>query len=390
MEEGAMSKNRLQALALAMFMIAAATVRAQQIDLPLPGHRVDINPHSLAYEYAGLNQLTFGVDGDSRLIFVTEPLAQRIAVLDRFTGHEVGQVPAPTGGFLLPFSVRVAHAGHLVVLAPGGFPNPNVPSIARVYDYDYQWNEAPHTFAANVTRTVSFAGLPVVFAEDVEVTSSGLYVVAESIIGALWVIHPDGTITPGVFPSSGPPVVALGSCALPVVTVGGIPFGIAGGFAPGVVSLTSRDGQLYFSSTCHGGLYRIPVASLVDPLRTPDQRANDIVAVSPRPAGAAETFEGLAVNRFDSHDNAVYACDSFHLQILRIDSTTGAREVIAGDPLLFNFPSKLQFLPPVFGVSPLVVASDQEHRLAAINAGISHDMLQPPWMVTKILVFDTH
>jgi hypothetical protein len=50
----------------------------------------------------------------------------------------------------------------------------------------------------------------------------------------------------------------------------------------------------------------------------------------------------------------------------------------------------VQFLPPVFGLTPLVVASDQEHRLAAINAALTADITQPPWVVTKILVFGQH
>ena len=106
-----------------------------------------------------------------------------------------------------------------MVLDPGGFPNPAVPSIARVYDYDYQWNPFTHAFIATLARTVSFAGLPLVFAEDVEVTSSGLYVVAESVIGALWVIQADGSIIPGVFPSGGVPIPALGPCTLQPVTI---------------------------------------------------------------------------------------------------------------------------------------------------------------------------
>jgi hypothetical protein len=46
--------------------------------------------------------------------------------------------------------------------------------------------------------------------------------------------------------------------------------------------------------------------------------------------------------------------------------------------VLFNFPAKVQFLPPVFGLTPLVVASDQEHRLAAINAALKADITQTP------------
>ncbi len=193
--------------------------------------------------------------------------------------------PAPAGGFLLPFSVRVPGPGRLFVLDSGGFPNPTVPAIARVYDYSYQWNPLTRTFTARLTRTVSLEGLPVVFAEDVEVTVSGLYVVAESVIGALWVIHPDGSIGPGVVPNPGSSIPALGPCTLPPVTVDGIPFATAGNFAPGVLSLAARNGQLLFGTTCNGGLYRIPLQSLVDPSRTPEQRAQDIVAVSPRPLG---------------------------------------------------------------------------------------------------------
>jgi hypothetical protein len=361
-----------------------------QLDVALPGHRLVVNSSAVAFDYAERSHVVTAAAGDTRLVFVAEPLNQRIAVLDRFTGNEVGQVPAPSGGFLLPFSVRVPRQGRLVVLDSGGFPNPAVPSIPRVYDYDYTWDSFTGVFSATLARTVSFAGLPVVFAEDVEVTSSGLYVVAESVIGALWVIQPDGSITEGIFPSAGVPIPALGPGTLPPVTVDGIPYITKGNFAPGVVSLTSRNGQLYFSSTSNGGLWRVPVPSLTDSGRTPAERAQDIVIVSPRPAGAVETFEGMTADSFTPDDPWIYVCDSFHLRLMRIHSQTGIREVVASDPVLFNFPVKVQFLPPVFGLTPLVVASDQEHRLAAINAALTTDITQPPWIVTKVFVFVQH
>jgi len=83
----------------------------------------------------------------------------------------------------------------------------------------------------------------------------------------------------------------------------------------------------------------------------------------------------------------IYACDCFQLRLIRIQSQTGVREVVASDPVLFNFPVKVQFLPPVFGLKPLVVASDQGHRLAAINVALTTDMTQPPWIVAKVFVF---
>ena len=351
---------RLSLLAIALLLVAPTGVpaSAQQAETATTGGRVDVSPRSVAFEYADRPNLTFGVDGDTRLVFVTEPLARRIAVLDRFLGQQVAEVPAPPGGFLLPFSVRVPGPGRLVVLDPGGSPNSTVPAIARVYDYNYEWNPLTRTFTAWLTRTVSLAGLPVVFAEEVEITESGLYIVAESVIGALWVIRPDGSVAPGVVPSPGSSIPTLGPCTLPPVTVDGIQFVTAGNFAPGVLSLAARDGQLFFGTTCNGGLHRIPLRSLVDPSRTPEQRAQDIVAVSPRPPGTVETFEGLAVNRFAAHDDGVYAADSFNLRILRIDPRTGAREVIASDALPFNFPVRLQFLPPIVTGSPplLVVA----------------------------------
>jgi hypothetical protein len=367
-------------------LTSAPAQQLPRLDVALPEHRLVINSSSAAFEYADRSHLTTAAGGDTNIVFVVEPLNRQIAVLDRFTGLEVGQVPAPLGGFLLPFSIRVPSPGHLVVLDSGGFPNPNVPSIARVYDYNYSWDPLTPSFSASLTRTVSFAGLPVVFAEDVEVASSDLYVVAESVIGALWVIHRDGSITEGIFPDSGVPIAALGPATLPPVTVGEIPYMTEGNFAPGVVSLASRNGQLYFSSTAHGGLWRVPVASLTDG-RTPEQRAQDMVTISPRSAGVVEAFEGITADPFDAQDPWIYACDSFHLRLIRIHSQTGVREVVATDPVLFNFPVKVQFLPPVFGFKPLVVASDQEHRLAAINAALSADITQPPWIVTKVFVF---
>jgi hypothetical protein len=347
-------------------------------------------PQVRARAFATTSDLNFGVAGDGHFVFVTQPLARKVLVIDRHDGHVLAEVPPPSGGFLLPFTLRVPRPGRLVIMDPGGFPSPTAPSIAKVYDYDYTGKgHGRNAFAATLARTVSFAGLPVVFAEDVETTADGTYIVSEPIIGALWVIASNGAITPGIFPASPSPsdtIAPLGPCIIPDATVGGLPFRTAGNFGPGVVMLASSRGQLYFSSTCRGGIQRIPLASLTDSTRPPFARAADIQVVSPRPAGEVETFEGLAFDP-DDNDSPLYASDSFRLRIVRIDVNTGQREVIASDPTLFNFPTQMHFVPSASRrASTLMVASDQEHRFAAINAAISADMFQRPFVVTEVTI----
>ena len=80
--------------------------------------------------------------------------------------------------------------------------------------------------------------------------------------------------------------------------------------------------------------------------------------------------------------------DSFRLQIIRIDVRSGRRELLVHDPRLFNFPTEMQFLPPRHGRASLIVASDQEYRLAAINAALTADILQPPFVVTEVELRD--
>jgi hypothetical protein len=172
------------------------------------------------------------------------------------------------------------------------------------------------------------------------------------------------------------------------VNVGGLPFTTAGNFAPGVGAMAVRDGQLYFSSTCHGGVRRIALSTLRDGSRSAEERVREVQVVSPRPEGTAESLKGLAFNPWDARDRRLYAMDPFHLRVLRIDVNTGARETVADDPLLFNFPVSASFLPPTIpGLpAPLFVVSDQEHRLAALNAAIPADDFQAPFLLTRLYV----
>jgi len=335
--------------------------------------------------------IAHGVAGDERYVFVTEPGAgvapfgPRVVVLDRFSGREVAAVPAPPGGFKFPFTLRVPRSGHLVVLDAGGFP-PQGPPV--VYDYRYS-TAGPRGFRAKLTRKVDFAGQPMGFAEDVEVLPNGEYVVSESIFGGLWLIGRNGKVRRGLVPDDGaPPLRKLGPCQFPgggAGFVGDVPFQAPGGFAPGAGSLAVRGGDLYVSSTCEGGIQRVPIRVLLDARRPAAERAQRIVTVTPR-RNPLESLKGITFNRWDPGDPWIYAGDPFQLQLIRVHSRTGKREVLSRDARRFNFTVATAFLPPVRrkGPNPLVTTSDQEHRWSATNAALGGvDAFQPPFVVAQ-------
>ena len=93
-------------------------------------------------------------------------------------------------------------------------------------------------------------------------------------------------------------------------------------------------------------------------------------------------LKGLAFNP-KADDRRLYAVDSLGLGVIAIDVDTGERTTLVSDSTLFNFPVGAQFLPPILGVAPLMVVSDQEHRLATFNAAIESDRLEP-FVVAKV------
>src|SRR3954451_14774044 len=102
------------------------------------------------------DSLIHGVAGDANHIFVSEPgigvakHGPRVVVLDRDSGRQQAVLPAPPGGFKMPFTLRVPKTGRLVVLDAGGFPPQGPPTV---YDYSYSHKRA---FKAKLTRTVKF------------------------------------------------------------------------------------------------------------------------------------------------------------------------------------------------------------------------------------------
>ena len=241
-------------------------------------HRRQHRPRARRIEtFAKRDALTHGIAGDERYVFVTEPGigvapdGARVVALDRSTGREVAALPAPEGGFKLPFTLRVPRTGHLVVLDSGGFPPVGPPVV-----YDYAYSTKRGALKAKLTRTTSFAGLPLAFAEDVDVLPNGEYVVSESIFGGLWLIGRDGEIRRGLVPDDGaPPLHKLGPCQDIGVarTVGDLPFAAPAASSRAPARSRSADRDLYISSTCEGGIQRLPISVLLDASKPAAERA---------------------------------------------------------------------------------------------------------------------
>lgn len=361
--------------ALALFALLAPVASAKS-----GGH---------AAKLAQRDSLIHGIAGDEDYVFVTEPgigvstSGPRVVVLDRDSGREQAVLPAPPGGFKLPFTLRVPETGHLVVLDSGGFPPQGPPVV-----YDYRYSDKRGAFKASLSRTVDFAGKPLGFAEDVEVLPNGEYVVSESIFGGLWLIARNGTIREGIVPPDPTvPLPNLGPCQFPnggAGTVGDLPFQAGGGFAPGAGSLAVRDDWLYLSSTCKGGVQKVKIKTLLDGSRPAAQRAEEIKTVAKRKYDL-ESLKGITFNRWDKSDDDIYAGDPFRLQLIKIDSRTGRREVLSTNSKLFDFTTATAFLPPEKKGrdNPLVTASDQEYRWATLNVALTADQFRPPFTVAE-------
>ena len=130
---------------------------------------------------------------------------------------------------------------------------------------------------------------------------------------------------------------------------------------------------------------KLPIRVLLDDSRPAAERAKRIVTVTPR-ANALESLKGITFNRWDRDDPWPYAGDPFALQLIRIHSRSGRREVLSTDAQRFGFTVATAFLPPRRrgGANPLVTASDQEHRWSATNAALNGaDAFQPPFILAE-------
>jgi hypothetical protein len=370
---------------------AAASENGTSVSAAAEGLRQDA-PRSESRVFAELYQPPAGVAGDRDVVFVGSPFEGRVLALSRRTGQPLGELPMPVNGFILPYIIHEIGAGRVAVLDAGGVPSPSpfVPANPTIYEYSY--SVSPRTgFAAQITRAISFESVLVGFAEDFVRLDDGRYLLSDAVLGSIWVAEPNGSIRPGIVPRSFAPQDAIPSLVycptMPQVQVSGVPFLFSGSTLPGIGPMAVRGGMLYFSSSCAGGTYKVPIATLSDS-RLPAQRAADIRLLSPKPTGVVvEELLGFAFPPTGcENSDYLYAADALQHRVIRIHTRTGAREVVADDATLLDFPSSTAFLPPVAGVSTLAVVSNQQERLTFTNDAITQDDPMVPFLVTEVSV----
>jgi hypothetical protein len=345
----------------------------------------------VSFDYANFNNVIAGVAGGDGVVFVGEPLNASVVVLSRLTGRQIGELPPPPNGFVLPFIMHSLGTGRVAVLDAGGLPQPQpfVPTNPNIYEYTYSISPE-QGFAASLVRTISFANVLVGFPEDFVHLDDGGYLLSDAVLGSIWVVEPDGTVVPGIVPKSFDsqdfiPTLAL--CpTMPEITVNGYPFLFTGSTQPGVSPLAVRDGTVYYYSPCARGLYAFPLAILSDD-RKPYQRAVDIQLVAPTPPEVqVEELLDFSFNPFNPLDRYLYAADPLKLRVIRIDLSNGARQVVATGPKLFDFPSSLGFLSTIGPVSELVIVSNQQERTPLTNDAVSETTFKLPFIVAKVLI----
>ncbi|HEX3593733.1 MAG TPA: hypothetical protein VHU80_01490 [Polyangiaceae bacterium] len=356
---------------------------------------VTVGPRSIAYDFAEVTYLPAGVAAGRDVVFIGDPLESRVIAYSRYTGKELGELPQPPGGFVIPFIMHSTGENQVTVLGAGGLPEPKPFVPAHPFLYEYRYDLKPHTgFTASLTRFVDSTGTLVGFPEDFTRLDDGRILLTDAVLGSIWIIERDGTYRPGIVPKTfdaADAIPALAICpTMPEVTVNGVPFLFSGSTIPGVEAIAVRHGTVYFSSSCARGVYSFPLA-ILDDHRQPYQRARDIRLVSPTPAGTqVEELLDFQFNPFDQDDPNLYAARGMQLEITRIDTRNGHREVIAHDSRLLDFPSSLAFLPPVLGFESeranLVVVSNQQERTPITNDAVTEDAFNLPFIVTKVLV----
>jgi hypothetical protein len=375
------------------FLLLGELSRAQSPQNPNLGvatSQLSLTNAGISFDFANLDAPVAGVAAGETVVFVGEPLNASVVVLSRLTGRQIGELPPPPSGFAVPFIMHIVGPNRVAVLDAGGLPQPApfVPAMPSIYEYTY--GSGPGGFSATLVRTISFASVLIGFPEDFVRLDDGRYLMSDSILGSIWIAQPDGAITPGIVPQSFDPsdlIPTLAFCpTMPEVTVNGYPFLFTGSTLPGVSPLAARHGTVYYYSPCARGIYSFPLAVLSNN-QAPYQRASEISLVAPTPSDIeVEELLDFSFNPYDDADPFLYAAQPLQLQVIRIDVTNGARQVLASGPQLFDFPSSLSFLPPVLPVTQLLVVSNQQERTPLTNDAVTQTTFNLPFIVAHVVV----
>jgi hypothetical protein len=381
-------KRLFRVLASLLLLLLSNQSGAQEIPQSLAVGRPQ---RFISFDYANMDVVVAGVAGGNGIVFVGEPLNGSVVALSRLTGRQLGQLPPPPNGFTLPFIIHSLGKSSLAVLDAGGLPQPKpfVPANPIIYEYTYEFSPE-HGFSASLVRTISFGSTLVGFPEDFVRLDDGRYLLSDAVLGSVWFVEPDGSVVPGIVPKSFAPedlIPTLAFCpTMPEITVNGYPFLFTGSTLPGVSPLAVREDTVYYYSPCARGIYAFPLAILSDE-RQPYQRAVDIHLVAPTPSDVeVEELLDFSFNPFNPLDRYLYAADPLKLRVIRIDLSTGARQVVAAGSKLFDFPSSLGFLPTIGPASELVVVSNQQERTPLTNDAVSETTFHLPFIVAKILI----
>jgi hypothetical protein len=376
------------------FGCGAAPDTSEPIGTTQEEAKIELTPQALSFKYLELSPpLPGGVAAGEKVVFIGDPLAGRVVEYSRQSGRQLGELPQPPNPFVLPFMMKHIAPNKVAIMDAGGFPTPLplVPANPTIYEYTYTTHG--NTVNATLTRSIPFSSALIGFAEDIVLLKDGRYLLADAVLGGIWIANTDGTITPGIVPktiAAADAIPQLYFCpTMPLVHVGGVPFLFTGSTIPGISTITERDGMVYFASACAGAVYKVPLASLTDS-RQPWQRAADIQLLSPKPQDAqVEELLSMTFDPSNPHEHYMYAADAMRLRLIRINTITGARQIVGDDPELFNFPSSLSFMPPVTReeIFPqLVVVSNQQQLTPILNDAVTEDMFQFPFLATRVVL----
>jgi hypothetical protein len=346
---------------------------------------------ALSMEFARIDVPIAGVAADESVVFVGEPLDGKVVALSRWTAAPIGELPPPAGGFVLPFIMHAIGRGRVAVLDAGGLPAPNpfVPANPVIHEYEFEYSRSDG-FSATLVRSISFAGAVIGFPEDFVRLDDGRYLMSDAVLGSVWVVNKNGSISPGIVPKTYAPqdlIPALAFCpTMPQVTVNGVPFLFTGSSLPGISPMAVRHGTVYYFSPCARGIYTFPLSILSD-RRAPYQRAADIRLLAATPADVeVEELLDFGFNPYNPQDRFLYAADPLQMQVIRVDPATGGRQVVARDPKLLDFPSSLAFLPSAIPLTELLVVSNQQERSPLTNDAVTQTTFDLPFSVSRILV----